>query len=149
MISLIHTIWPLNAKSQVHGKKRHLLNLKAIHKNTRQKVMDPPNCPPPSPLQETSHEDPCSRYTFFKLKRPRRDTSKWASKNKGKGAAAPEAAAAGCSFIVALSLCPLGYTEFPGKAGAGPRGMHPSPNLGGHQHAAGWLLPAWKGQTAA
>lgn len=69
--------------------------------------------------------------------------------NKGKGTAAPRAAAVGCCFIRALFLCPLGYMGFPGRAGAGPRGMHPPPNLGGHRHASGWLLPTWKGQTAA
>lgn len=69
--------------------------------------------------------------------------------NKGKGIAAPKAMAVGCCFLAALSLCPLGYTGFRCRAGAGPRVMHPSPNLGGHQHIPGWLLPTWKGHTAA
>lgn len=46
----------------------------------------------------------------------------------------------------ALSLCLYSYMGFPGTAGAGPRGMHPSPNLGIHQLMMGWLLPTWKEQ---
>lgn len=64
VISLIQTIWPLNVKSQVHGKKGHLINLKPTCKNTGQKVADSPNCPPPPQLQAWSYKNPCPRNTF-------------------------------------------------------------------------------------
>lgn len=66
--------------------------------------------------------------------------------NKGKGTADPKATTVGCCFIALLPLSLLGYMGFPVRAGTNLRGMHPSPNLGGHQHAAGWLLLIRKGR---
>lgn len=128
-------------------KERHLINLKAIHKNSGQKVTDPPNCRPPAPLQATSPEDPRSWCTFFKIKRPRRDISTQASEIREKELQSLKPSQGAVASVQLYPSAPRLHGVCWQSRGW-PQCTHPSPDLGGHQHVAGWQLPTWNGQTA-
>lgn len=128
-------------------KERHLINLKAIHKNTGQKATDPPNCHPPIPLQATSHEDPRSWHTFFKTKRLRRDKSTQASEIKEKELQSLKPWQGAVASVQLYPSAPRLHGVC-WQSSSWPQGTHPSPDSGSHQCVAGWQLAAWNGQTA-